>query len=335
MIKFSFSNLIKTVLHVYFFAVNSLAFADTITMHNGDRLTGTLIKQTGDILIFKTEYGGPFEVSWEAVKELQTDTPVEVLLRDETLLETCRVIASDIDVPEGVPQQQVIAIKPEAWQKDDWKFSGQLNAAFKFQRGNNDNDELDFDGVSEIRDKNNRFTLRGELERNKAQDIITLEKWNAIAKYDRFLNNRVYSGLSVRSEEDKFADLQNRTRVGPHIGYQFYDDKLRKLSGELSAERVWEEFNNESTTEFWATGWRIEYTEELVQDTLQFYHRHIGLLDVEATDKYLFDAWTGFRWPIAFGFVGSIEHQFKFVSQPARDAQKDDHIYNARLGYEW
>lgn len=335
MILFSLIKLIKRVLIFYFILSQHLVFADTITMHNGDRLTGVVLKQTGDVLLFQTEYGGPYEISWAAVKELETENPVEVLLEDDTLLETCRVIASDVAVPAAVQQQQVAAIKPEAWQKDDWKFSGQINAAFNFQRGNNDTDELDFDGTSEIRDKNDRFTLRGELERNKAQNIVTLEKWNAITKYDRFLNERVYTGVGARSEEDKFADLQNRTRVGPHIGYQFYDDDTRKLSGELSAERVWEEFNNESRTEFWATGWRIEYTEELIPGTLQFYHRHIGLLDVEATDKYLFDAWTGFRWPIAFGVVGSVEHQYKFVSQPAQDAQKDDHIYNARLGYEW
>ena len=52
--------------------------ADQITMRNGDRLTGSLLKLDGKNLVFKSEYAGNVTLPWEAVASLTSSNPVYV-----------------------------------------------------------------------------------------------------------------------------------------------------------------------------------------------------------------------------------------------------------------
>ena len=41
-------------------------FADQVTLKNGDRLTGTIIKSDGKSLVIKTEFAGEVTVDWKS-----------------------------------------------------------------------------------------------------------------------------------------------------------------------------------------------------------------------------------------------------------------------------
>ena len=56
------------------------SFADEVTLENGDKLTGTIVKVEGRKLVFKTDYTGPMEIPLEKIKNIATDKPSEVHL---------------------------------------------------------------------------------------------------------------------------------------------------------------------------------------------------------------------------------------------------------------
>ena len=58
--------------------------ADVVGLKNGDRTTGKVITKQNDKLSFETSYAGKIEITWAEVAELRTDTPVEVMLAEET-----------------------------------------------------------------------------------------------------------------------------------------------------------------------------------------------------------------------------------------------------------
>src|SRR5690349_7433192 len=60
----------------------SSAFADQITLKNGDRLTGTILKNDGEKLTMKTELAGDVTVPWEAVTGITTSEAVHIELKD-------------------------------------------------------------------------------------------------------------------------------------------------------------------------------------------------------------------------------------------------------------
>lgn len=62
------------------------ASAGQITMKNGDRITGEVVKINGKNLVFKSEYAGNISVPWEAVVAIASTAPLSITLADGQLV---------------------------------------------------------------------------------------------------------------------------------------------------------------------------------------------------------------------------------------------------------
>src|SRR5436309_15988792 len=51
---------------------NSVAFADEVSLNNGDRLTGNIVKSDGKTLVLHTDYAGDVSLKWEVVQAIQS-----------------------------------------------------------------------------------------------------------------------------------------------------------------------------------------------------------------------------------------------------------------------
>jgi putative salt-induced outer membrane protein len=60
----------------------TLLRADQVTLKNGDRLTGSVVKFDGKNLIFKSEYAGPVTLPWDAVTTVTSASPLHIGLQD-------------------------------------------------------------------------------------------------------------------------------------------------------------------------------------------------------------------------------------------------------------
>jgi putative salt-induced outer membrane protein YdiY len=59
-----------------------LLAADQITMKNGDRLTGTIVKYDGKELTMKSDYAGDLVIKWDAVAGVTSSQPLHIGLKD-------------------------------------------------------------------------------------------------------------------------------------------------------------------------------------------------------------------------------------------------------------
>jgi putative salt-induced outer membrane protein len=62
--------------------VVSNGWADQVVMKNGDRVTGSIVKQDGKTITVKSENFGLITAPWEQVASVQSDQPVTVVLKD-------------------------------------------------------------------------------------------------------------------------------------------------------------------------------------------------------------------------------------------------------------
>ena len=67
---------------IFLLATTSLAFGDQVTMKNGDKLTGTIIKSDGKKLTMKTELAGEVTIDYTAITALTTSDAVQVGIKD-------------------------------------------------------------------------------------------------------------------------------------------------------------------------------------------------------------------------------------------------------------
>jgi hypothetical protein len=159
--------------------------ADEIWLKNGDRITGTVKKMEDKVLIFKTPYAGEMSIKWDEITAVTTDSPIEMVLDDDTSF-----LGSMVPAPEGQIElllvdetverltfdlSEVKAINPTPPERG-LKIEARLNIGVKVETGNTDKEEYDVDGRVSLRSEKNRFIFFGEYERDKADGDKTAEK---------------------------------------------------------------------------------------------------------------------------------------------------------------
>jgi hypothetical protein len=68
---------------VVFMALASLSFADQVTLKNGDRLTGTIVKSDGKTLILHTDFAGDVTLQFGAITQITSDKELHVTTSDK------------------------------------------------------------------------------------------------------------------------------------------------------------------------------------------------------------------------------------------------------------
>src|SRR5512136_1976633 len=59
-----------------------LAWADQVTLKNGDRVTGKIVRKDGAALTFKSDIFGEISIPWETITMVTSDEPLTVVLPD-------------------------------------------------------------------------------------------------------------------------------------------------------------------------------------------------------------------------------------------------------------
>jgi putative salt-induced outer membrane protein YdiY len=99
---------------VHFVSVGLLwigaAFADQVVLKNGDRVTGSIVKQDGKTVTIKTVHFGVVTAPWDQVDSITADKPVNVVLKDgKTMQGTLATADGKVEVRAGTAS---VAVAP-------------------------------------------------------------------------------------------------------------------------------------------------------------------------------------------------------------------------------
>src|SRR5262249_29749996 len=104
-------------------ALGASALADQITLKNGDRLTGAIVKSDGKTIVFKSDLVGEVNVAVDTVTNVTSDKPVYVTLADGRTISgvvTTRDNQAEIKSSSGsvvVERSAIAGIRSEAEQR--------------------------------------------------------------------------------------------------------------------------------------------------------------------------------------------------------------------------
>lgn len=336
----------QLLVFIFFIAVSFCSAADTLVMKDGSVLMGEILQQEKNTLNFKTSYAGVIKIKWNQVKTFQSDKITTIMLVTDELINTRYVSNLGDDITqikkEGEEWQtafkthNVAYINPDPWRLGEgYKISAKANVSLKSQHGNTIKDEFDLDGRLEFRSLLDRYTFTGTLENDNSRGSKTADNWLLSGKYDYFTSKQRYVGAELSFERDRFTDLEMRTTLGPHTGYQFYESKALNLRAEAGLVKVYENNIESLDQDYMAINWYINYDQFFLDDWTQFYHEQRGLWDVEKTDKITFTSWTGFRFPLRSGIVASAEVELEYDSKPQPSVHRTDTTYRLKIGYQW
>lgn len=322
----------------------TVALGDNITLNNGDRLTGKIIKMDRLTLAIKTDYAGEIKVARENISSFFTDEPATIMFNDSTIarfnIEAARdpfPVSKDENSLEIIPIDSIAYINPPPEITDTGTFfTGEFNVGGVRKGGNTISDDWNFDLTTRFDKGKSRYLINGTATYESKDNEDTELKWFIQGRSNRFYDENWYGLGNFAYEFDKFKGIDLRLISGIGIGYQFLDDKDHHISAELGPNFVCEKENEKDTTYYSAARWAFSFKYPLYLKILKFYHNHSILLGLDNIDNLIIKTSTGISLPIALlNIQTAIQFDWDWENLPDPGKEKNDTRLIIKGGYSW
>src|SRR5580765_5577727 len=113
----------KALAGVFLILFMPTLFADQITMKDGDRITGAIVKKDGDSVTIKSKNFGTVTFKWADVATVKSDQPLNVTLSGgktvKASIETQgdRIQVATPGAPQTVDPKDVVTLRDDAEEK--------------------------------------------------------------------------------------------------------------------------------------------------------------------------------------------------------------------------
>jgi putative salt-induced outer membrane protein len=227
--------------------------ADQVTLKNGDRLTGTIVKSDDKTLLIKTESAGDVNVQWAAVVSIVSTQNLHLGLKDgQTVVGTVTTNDGKFDVATKstgnveAPKDAVVTVRDDTEQQSfDTEVERLRNPRLlDFWSGLLDTGLSDTSGNSSTLS----FTLSAKAVRLTPKDKITVYSTAVYAKDDttspsrttaHAINGGIRADFNVSPkffgfgftdfEYDEFQHLDLRNVLGGGFGYHMINTKVTQF----------------------------------------------------------------------------------------------------------
>ena len=208
--------------------------ADTLSLKNGDRLTGTAVTMVAGVLTFDTDYAGPLTVDWEEVEALALDKPTRVVLDDGREWRLRRLPA------EGIQIEEVTALAPPPpAPAPPVRWEGRADFGYAEATGNRDAKLGTLTVLAQRRHPGRwALSLLFDAARADSEGEETANRARVEGKFDRNTGDHNYRYLLLGAGYDRVRDIDLRTELGVGIGRTLADTDRHFLAAEVGVSYV-------------------------------------------------------------------------------------------------
>jgi putative salt-induced outer membrane protein YdiY len=225
---------------IAFLGLSSALFADQITLKNGDRLTGTVVKSDGKTLVLHTDAAGDVTFQFAAIQEIKTDKELHVTLKGgKTVVGPVATTDGKIEIATKTagtveaPKDDVTLIRNDDEQtaydkslhpglRHGW--TGGANVGFSVARGNSETESLALAFNAVHTTLNDKITLYATAI-NTTNDLATPSSVASLTtggiRYDRNLNPRMFAFVAADYQSNGLQYLDLRAvytgGIGVHV----------------------------------------------------------------------------------------------------------------------
>jgi putative salt-induced outer membrane protein YdiY len=212
------------------------ALADQITLKNGDRITGAIVKADGKQLVLKTDYAGEITVKLDAIQNITSTGDLHVGLKDgKTLVGPVTtsgdqvVVATKAAGPVEAPRSSVAELQQQAaYEKslhpglrEGW--AGSLNLGLALTRGNSETKNLNV-ALNATRKgfKDKLILYFNSVDASKdlpAPSQTTARFLGGGARYDHDITSQMFGFVNSDFYHDSLQNLDLRYILGGGLGW--------------------------------------------------------------------------------------------------------------------
>jgi Protein of unknown function, DUF481 len=333
-------------------------FADQITMKDGDRITGAIVKKDGDSVTIKSKNFGTVTLKWADVATIKSDQPLNVTLAGgKTVKATIETQGDRIQVaapgaPQAVDPKDVVTLRDDAEEKtyqkflhpgllDLWTITGGLNLAGT--KGNSQTSTLTTP-VNFVRASNTTRTTAYFNSISSSAKINGVDSSTAKAvrggwAHDRNLAKKIFANAFNDYEYDKFQSLDLRVVIGGGVGYHVWARDASQLNvvagidwnrAAFGASGSSAAFTRNSAEAFW--GDDFNYKLNARTSFVETFRMFDNLSD---TGEYRMNADVGATTQLTKWLNWNVSLSDRYLSNPALGRKKNDFLYSTGLGFNW
>ncbi|WP_163832617.1 DUF481 domain-containing protein [Spartinivicinus ruber] len=337
------SRLIKQIVYTCLMFLCLPAAADTLTLSNGDKISGKIKYLDQEVLVIKTPYAS-IQLDWTKVKAIKTKKPMTIVTRSGDVVHgklasegaLYHVKQDDGEVIEFAALNGISQFYPKEDKEKPWRFSGKTYAFLELKDGNTESEELNFDADLSFVHGVHRHNVGLETDRTTKKEHVVEDKLQADYSYDYFYNQHWYFTTNLGYEEDGIKELNERLSAGIGLGYEFFNTPLHHLSVEGGINHIREKYRDEGVKEFEVFRWALDYSKEMVFfDKLSFFHNHEMFIPKESSKNFRFESETGFEYSLPYNISTVLQYEYDYDNYPAEGKHKKDSTFSFGVGYKW
>lgn len=231
----------------------SAARGDQVTLKNGDRLTGTIVKSDAKMLLIMADLAGEVHIRWDAVTSIVSSQTLHLALKDgQTLVGTVTTADDKFEVVTKdagtvtTPKDAVMEVRDDAEQKayddqmerlrhphltDFW--SGVLDTGLSLTRGNSDSLTYSLSGkAARVTERDKISVYSTAIYTNSTVNGVNATTAHAIrggVRGDLNVSDKLFVFGFTDFEYDQFQDLDLRNVLGGGLGYHALKTKSTTL----------------------------------------------------------------------------------------------------------
>jgi putative salt-induced outer membrane protein len=356
---------------ILFLGLAPSVFADQITLKNGDRLTGTVVKSDGKVLVLHTEFAGDVTLQFAAITQITTEKELHVSTSDKKTvvgpvtssdgkLEVATKTGGTVEVPVG----NVVLIRNDAEQAAYDKslhpglthgWNGGADVGFSLARGNSETENLALALNAAHPTLNDKIILHVSsiyTSNQLATPSTVADLIQAGVRYDRNITPRMFAFVSADFMSNALQDLDLRSVYAGGLGYHAIKSAGTTLDFLAGLNYTHETYSNgppnpptvpPTPTTYTSYGVTNRFAALTLGEDLT--HK-LGKSTVITQNLYIFPdlSNTGeYRATFNFGSVTKVskwlgwQNQFGdiYVSNPPSTAKKNDVIFTTGLNFSF
>lgn len=355
---------VEFVVLLGFLGLASAAFADQITLKNGDHLTGTVVKSDGKTLVLHTEFAGDVTVQFAAITQITTDKPLHVALKNgQTVVGPIKASDGKLEVtqktgaPVETPADGVVAIRNDADQLayekalhpgllEGWK--GAAVVGFSLTGGNSQTENLSLAFKAARATKDDKLSLYTNAVYGTNQLATPSTTANTEAggiRYDRNINPRMFGFVSADFSSNALQDLNLRSVGSVGLGYHAIKSDGTTLDFLAGGNFTDENYTEINTTVTPPTPFKVVHNFGALTLGEELMHK-LGKNTVLTQKLYFFPNLTQtgeYRGTFDLGLVTKIskwlgwQNQFSdiYVSNPPTGTRQNDVVLTTGLNFSF
>jgi putative salt-induced outer membrane protein YdiY len=327
-----------------------IAWADVITMKNGDRVTGSIVKKSGKDITIKTDKFGVVTADWGEVESVKSDKPVNLVLQDGRTVQGTlatvdnRVEVTATDTTIKVAPAEIATIRDAAEQQayerllhpgwgELWTGTGTIGFA---GTSGNAKTRTFTTGVDAARLPNTDntsvyFNLIPASALSNAQSASTAQAVRGGIGYDHDVSPRLFVGLFNDYEYDRFQDLDLRFVLGGGFGFHAVKTERSRLDLMGGAAFNRSSYSTPETRKSAELYWGNEYSLKLNAAT-SLVQSFRMFNDISHTGDYRVNFDVGASTKLSKWLTWNVSLSDRYLNNPAPGRKTNDLLYTTGIG---